>query len=240
MILCLIVALLSIQAIFTENSYAVVNKNLLTAIKYHSQGKYPEAVTKYTEIIENSPLNLDSYYNLATIFEIVLADYESAVHLYDKAISIAENKIAFFMPGQEGKNKEELNRFVAKINKHKNDSIEKMFTEINNISFPRYIVLKDGKSLSEKPLVKGAKLKEALTGSRNEFQFVDIQNNWYRVILSSDKYAWINGNDVRLIYQDSNKSITLNHEQKTKRYKWFVNSFPTHTLAENARKMIEK
>ena len=221
-------------------SFADVDKSLLPAIKHQDEGEYPEAITKYYNIIEKKPKNLKAYYNFAMILEIVLADYKSAILLYDKAISIAENKIAFFVPGQEGESKEKLNNLLSKLNKGKEDSIQKMFNSIDSITFPRYIVLKSGKSVSSQPFVKSNKLETSLTGSNNEFQFINIKDNWYHLVVPSSGKAWVNGNDIRIIYRNSNERRTITSQEKAERYKKFANSFPEHELAKEAEKRMNK
>jgi tetratricopeptide (TPR) repeat protein len=228
------------QTAFTANSFADVDKSLLPAIKFQEQGRYTEAITKYYNIIEKNPKNLKAYYNLAMILEIVLEDYKSAILLYDKAISIAENKIAFFIPGQEGESKEELNNILSKLNKEKEDSIQKMFNSIDGITFPRYIELKSGKKLFSQPFEKSEKLDASSFGRKNEFRFIDIKNNWYRLITNSTDQAWVNGNDIRMIYRNSNERIAKNGNEKAEGYQRFANSFPEHELAKEAEKRMNK
>jgi len=239
-IVCVAVVFSLQLTVLIANSFADVDKSLLPAIKHQDEGEYPEAITKYYNIIEENPQNLKAYYNFAMIVEIVLADYKSAILLYDKAISIAENKIAFFVPGQEGESKEKLNNLLSKLNKGKEDSIQKMFNSIDGITFPRYIVLKSGKSVSSQPFVKSNKLDTSLTGSNNEFQFINIKNNWYHLVVPSSGEAWANGNDIRMIYRNSNERRTITSQEKAERYKRFANSFPEHELAKEAEKRMNK
>ncbi|MGR3218411.1 MAG: hypothetical protein ACUZ8H_01155 [Candidatus Anammoxibacter sp.] len=226
------------QTAFTENSFAGADKRLLPAIKFQEQGRYPEAITTYYNIIEKNPKNLHAYYNLAMILGIVLEDYKSAIKLYDKAISIIENKITFFMPVEKGESKEELNNFLSKLKKEKEDSIQKMFNSIEGITFPRYIELKSGKKLSSQPFAKSGKLDASSIDQKNEFRFIDIKNNWYRLVVSSNNEAWVNGSDIRMIYRNSNERITLTSYEKAERYKMFSNRFPVHELAKEARKRM--
>ena len=237
-IVCVVVVF-SLQFKFLiANSFADVDKSLFPAIKHQDKGEYPEAITKYYNIIEKKPKNLKAYYNLAMILEIVLADYMSAILLYDKAISIAENKIAFFIPGQEGESKEGLNNLLSKLNKGKEDSVQKMFNSIEGITFPRYIELKSGKKLSSQPFEKSGKLEASSIGQKNEFKFIDMKNNWYRLVVSLTDEAWINGNDIRMIYRNSNERRMITSGEKSERYKSFTNSFPEHELAKEARKRM--
>ncbi len=237
-IVCMVFILFLQQTAFTTNSFADVDKSLLPAIKFQEQGRYQEAITKYYDIIEKNPKNLKAYYNLAMILEIVLADYMSAILLYDKSISIAENKIAFIIPGQEGESKEGLNNLLSKLNKGKEDSVQKRFSSIEEITFPRYIELKSGKKLSSQPFEKSGKLEASSIGQKNEFKFIDIKNNWYRLVASSTDEAWVNGKDIRMIYQNSNERTALTGNEKVERYKSFANSFPMHELAKEARKRM--
>ncbi len=238
-IVCAVVILFLQLTVLIACSFADVDKSLLPAIKHQDEGEYPEAITKYYNIIEKSPKNQEAYYNFATMLEIVLADYEGAILLYDKAISIAENKIAFFVPGQEGESKEKLNNILSKLNKGKEDSIQKMFKSIDGITFPRYIVLKTGKSVSSQPLVSD-KLETSEIGSSNEFQFINIKNNWYHLVVPPSGEAWANGNDIRMIYRNSNMARTITSHEKAERYKKFANSFPEHELAKEAEKRMNK
>ncbi len=239
-IVCVVVIFSLQLTVLIANSFADIDKSILPAIKHQDEGEYPEAITKYYNIIEKSPKNLKAYFNFAMVLEIVLADYKSAILLYDKAISIAENKIALFVPGHGGESREELNHLLSKLNKGKEESIRKMFNSIEGITFPRYIVLKSGKSISSQPFVESSKLEISLTGSENELQFINIKDNWYHLQLPSGGDAWADGNDIRMIYRNSNKRITIASEEKAERYKRFANSFPEHELAKEAEKKMSK
>ena len=239
-IVCMVVIFSLQLTVLIACSFADVDKSLLPAIKHQDEGEYPQSITKYYNIIEKTPKNLKAYYNLAMILEIVLADYMSAILLYDKAISIAENKIAFFIPGQEGESKEELNNLLSKLNKGKEDSVQKMFNSIEGITFPRYIELKSGKKLSSQPFKKSGKLEASSIGQKNEFKFIDIKNNWYHLVAFSTDEAWVNGIDIRMIYRNSNERRTITSQEKAERYKRFANSFPEHELAKEAEKRMNK
>ena len=234
-----VVVIFSLQlTVLTANSFADADKSLLPAVKFQEQGRYPEAITEYYEIIEDNPKNLNAYYNLAMVLEIVLADYKSAILLYDKAISIAENKIAFFMPGQEGDSKEYLSNLLSKLSKQKEDAVQKMFNSIDGITFPRYIELNSKKELSSQPFEKSDKLEASSIGQKNEFRFINIKNNWYCLAINSTKQAWINGEDIRMVYRNSNERILLTGDEKAERYKSFANSFPMHELVKEAKKRM--
>ena len=237
-IVCVVVIFFLQLTVLIACSFADVDKSLFPAIKHQDKGEYPEAITKYYNIIEKNPKNLKAYYNLAMILEIVLADYMSTILLYDKAISIAENKIAFFIPGQEGESKEGLNNLLSKLNKGKEDSVQKMFNSIEGITFPRYIELKSGKELSSQPFEKSGKLEASSIGQKNEFKFIDTKDNWYRLVVPSTDEAWVNGNDIRMIYRNSNERRMITSGEKSERYKSFTNSFPEHELAKEARKRM--
>ncbi len=237
---CLVVVFSLQSESLISNSFADADKSLFPAIKRQEKGEYPEAITKYYNIIEEKPRNLKAYYNLAIIIEVVLADYNSAILLYDKAISIAENKIAFFNPGQGGEGKGELNNLLSKLKKGREEAIQKMFNSIDGITFPRYIVLKPGKSVSSQPFAKSDKLETSLTDSNNEFQLINLKNNWYHLVLPTGGESWVNGNDVRIIYRNSNERRMTTGKEKAELYKGFTNSFPEHELVKEAVKRMNK
>lgn len=219
------VCLFCLQVIYFCTCFAANNKNLTTAIKLKNEGKYPESITKYYDIIETSPLELDAYYNLAELLKTVLADYETAMRLYDKALSIAENKITFFTPDEGNRNKDELNDLISNINKTKSNLIEEIFNSIQGMKSPRYIVLKTGKKTSSK----------SLTNTNNEHKFKHIINNKYYVYTTSDENVWIDGNNIRMIYKNSNERNILPHVEMATRYSAFAKSFPNHKYAIQAR-----
>jgi len=165
-----------------KNIYAA-DKSLLTALKYQHNGDYPAAITEYYKIIENSPKNLDAYFSLAILLEIVLADYESAVHLYDKAISIAENKIAFFISDQGGRSKNQLNTLVNTIKSRKKILVDRLFSMIENEASPGYLVIESGGDIMSAPSRESKKIDISITGGDNEYQFRNIKNNWYHIVV---------------------------------------------------------
>lgn len=229
-----------IITLFDSIALSKGRQSLLNATKHQDQGRYPEAISEYYKLIEKDPHNLEAYFNLAMIIEIVLEDNKNAIMLYDKALSIASNKKAFFFPGQECVDIEFVNTTISKMKERKRGLIQNIFSSIDGIVFPRYIVLIPGKHILSKPVVGSQELGKDTTKARNEFRFVSIINNWYQVMVPLEETGWIKGDDIRLIYQNSNESIRLSISEKAARYKMFTSNFPEHELATKAKERLRE
>lgn len=237
---CLIAISLILLSGAINNSFAKDGQSLDTAIKHLLAGRYPDAITEYYEIIEKDPQNVNAYYNLAVIIELILEDYESSMKFIDKALSIAENKKLFSLYGQEGMDKENIDNTIPKIKARKESLIQKIFNSIEGAIFPRYIVLKTGKTVSTSPFASNSeKSSISTTKTENEIRFIGIKNNLYQVATHSGELAWVKGDNIRLIYQNSNEKVMSTDDEKMARYKDFVNSFIDHKSTLEAKKKIK-
>lgn len=214
------------QAITIVKVHAGSKSSLSTAIGLQNAGRYSEAITEYYSIIENDSHNFEAYFNLAELIEIVLGDYYSSSLLYDMSVEIAKRRLLFSSSNDEALNKEDITLLISKAKVQRELLITEIYASIEGVAFPRYIMLKPGKNVSA----------EYNIDNGNQFEFHGIENNEYLVDISSTEKAEINGNDILMIYYNSNENIELRDEDKAERYKNFVINFPEHKLSFNAKR----
>ncbi len=230
-----VVALLIIGTFVTVPCMAGKGVTLISAIKLQDEGLYPQAITEYYKIIENEPHNFKAYYNLAVLIDVVLGDYENAILMNDKSLSITKNKIAFFYQEEGGISEEEIKDFVSKIETSKKVLTERIFEVIENPAPQRYIVLKPGKNIASNVNKNSNEMKII----QNEFRFLNIKDNRYKIALSDTDSTWISNDYVHLIFHNSNQRTKLTNSAKIEKYKNFMNSFPEHELTVEAEKRVK-
>jgi len=237
----LIVISIFIQMVFVTDIYAKWGiYKLGDGISYQNEGRYPEAITEYYQVLEAGPQNLYAYYNLAYIIEIVLEDFGSSIKFCDKAISIAENIKSFSGPETKDINKDELDTITLKLKERKKIIIQKIFNSIEGLSFPRYVVLKPGKKIFSKPDMNAKEISKSSVSMRKDVRFHKLKNNWYQVTVFSGEIGWVRGKDVQLVYVNSNERIELLVYEMIARYKEISNNFVDNNMSLKSKERIDE
>ena len=72
------------QAQYKQQSEDLVKYHYNRALSYDRAQKYKEAVEEYKKVLEIAPLDADTHYNLAVIYDEELEEYQKAVQHYRK------------------------------------------------------------------------------------------------------------------------------------------------------------
>ncbi len=248
----LIVTLISFASsvCFGSSAQTAISK----ALKFQAEGDYVEAITEFNNGVIKYPSYPYTYSHLAIISDIVLDDCDAASIYYEKALSLLEFRKVFLDKGLISINPAEGNAFnnaelfdPDKLNVAINDIkgkkaklIKKMYDAIDSPIYPVYIAIKKGKKIYTAPGSTSKPIPPDSLAGQREFQFLELQDNWYKVQLQSSNEGWIKSKDINLIYRNKAKPIVLSKAEKAKVYKEFSVNFQNNVLAGKAKAISNK
>lgn len=220
------------------------------AKKFENEGQYSTAINEYFKAINKEPSHPYTYYHLGIISEFVLNDYNSSAQFYEKALSLLKFNNIFISEELLFNNDQNLNKkniiptlsspekpdyTIADIESRKTVLVEKIFNSIENPIYPINIVLKQKKGVYSEPISSSKSISVEKLEGQNEFKFLEITDNWYRVELPSKSEGWIKWKDINLIYQNKSNPVRFSKLEKAKEYAIFNKKFSNNVLSVKAK-----